>query len=343
MRNGAEMKSYPTLKEVSAEAGVSMALASVVLNGKKSRIMASPATRERIFKAAAALGYEPDRNAQGLRMARSFLVGVLAYDISSSFVPEIVTGIENTFLHTKYNILLGSYHSRAELDERLEMFRKRKVDALIVICPSMDNMADALSGFGQTVKVLVGRTVPLPLSAGVETDRDAIGRLAARTLHGLGHRHAGYLVNPHCGHFGWDGEWARLGVPEAQRVVMECRNFFTEGEAAARRMLTEHPEITAIFADSDILAAATVKGAAALGRQVPADLSVLGTDDSELCRMTSPTLSSIGQLKRGRGEIAAKMVLDMLERREVKNITLSGKLVVRESLGPAPGCREEGR
>lgn len=328
------MKSYPTLKEVSAKAGVSTALASVVLNGKKSRIMASAATRERILAAAAALGYEPDRNARGLRLSRSFLVGVLAYDISSSFVPEIITGIENTFLHTNYNILLGSYHNPGELHERLELFRKRKADALIVISPALRGIETELAGFSHTVKVLVGQKLDLPRSASVAADREAIGRLAARSLYERGHRHPAYLVNVSCSHAGWDDEWAARGVPKRDLVTVECRNFFSEGEAAATALLTAHPEVTAVFADSDILAAAAVKSALALGRRVPEDLAVLGTDDSDLCRMTTPTLSSIRQLKRERGEIAARMVLDLLEDRAAPDVMLSGELVARESLNP---------
>ena len=95
---------YPTLKDVSAEAGVSMALASVVLNGKKGRIKASEDTRRKILEAAEKLGYEPDRNARALRMSRSFLIGVLAYDVSTSFVPEILTGIEKGFMPGGKNI-----------------------------------------------------------------------------------------------------------------------------------------------------------------------------------------------------------------------------------------------
>jgi DNA-binding LacI/PurR family transcriptional regulator len=66
---------YPTLKDISAEAGVSMALASVVLNGKKGRIKASEETRRKILEAAEKFGYEPDRNARALRMPENFCPG----------------------------------------------------------------------------------------------------------------------------------------------------------------------------------------------------------------------------------------------------------------------------
>ena len=110
-----------------------MALASVVLNGKKSRIKASPETRKKIIDAAEKIGYEPNRNARALRMSRSFLIGVITYDISSSFIPQILTGIEQGFIHTNYSVLPTSYHSQEEFAESLETFRKRKVDGLIII------------------------------------------------------------------------------------------------------------------------------------------------------------------------------------------------------------------
>ncbi|MBR2344711.1 MAG: LacI family DNA-binding transcriptional regulator [Lentisphaeria bacterium] len=325
------MASYPTLKDVSAAAGVSMALVSVVLNGKKSRIMASPATRERILKAAAELGYEPDRNARGLRMSRSFLIGVLAYEINSSFVPEIVTGIEQKLVHSNYNILLGSYHNEAELSERLEMFRKRKVDALIIICGAAGSVPELLAGFEAVPKVLVGTQLDIPNCACVFSDRRVIGQLAAQSLYERGHRRTGYLMNYNCDGSGWLDAWRNF--PDADEpVTVECRNFFSEGEAAVRKLLTAHPEITAVFADSDILAAAAIKCAVAMGRRVPEDLAVLGTDDSSICQLTTPALSSIRQLKRERGNIAVEMVLDMLENKKCENVALPGELILRESL-----------
>lgn len=124
---------YPTLKDISAEAGVSMALASVVLNGKKSRIKASPATREKILKAAEKFGYEPDRNARALRMSRSFLIGVLTSNISSSFVPNILVGIEKGIMHTNYSLLPVSFQEEKEIASCLEIFRRRKIDGLIIV------------------------------------------------------------------------------------------------------------------------------------------------------------------------------------------------------------------
>ncbi len=322
----------PTLKDISAEVGVSMALVSVVLNGKSGRIMASPETRKRILEAAARLGYEPDRNARGLRMARSFMIGVIVYDIKSSFVPEILAGIESYCLHTPYSVLLGSYRDGDELSERLEVFRKRRVDGLIIIGGSLGTGVEKLAGFDKIAKVFVGSDPNLPESCSVHVDGNIIGRLAADAFYSRGHRHFGYLSNGAGNQDGWRARLDELGVPKKNRVQVFCHNFLDEGFKATTHLLKQHPEITAVFADSDILGAAVLKAGTALGRRIPEDLAVIGVDDSPICRMVTPELSSIRQPRREQGTIAAATLLDMLDRKNVKKTVMSGELVVRQSL-----------
>ena len=176
------MANYPTLKDVSAEAGVSMALASVVLNGKKSRIKASPETRQKIIAAAEKFGYEPNRNARALRMSRSFLIGVITYDISSSFIPKILTGIEQGFMHTNYNVLPISYRNDEEFAEALETLRKRKIDGLIIISTHFSGFPEELSMWNRIAKVFIGCNPLLDCTSSVRADGAAVGRAAAEAF-----------------------------------------------------------------------------------------------------------------------------------------------------------------
>jgi LacI family transcriptional regulator len=72
------MNHKTTLKDIAEKAKVSIALASVVLNGKKGRIMASPENTKRILEVAAELNFTPNANARGLRMDKSFMIGILS-------------------------------------------------------------------------------------------------------------------------------------------------------------------------------------------------------------------------------------------------------------------------
>ena len=327
---------YPTLKDVSAEAGVSMALASVVLNGKKGRIKASEDTRRKILEAAEKLGYEPDRNARALRMSRSFLIGVLAYDVSTSFVPEILTGIEKGFMHTNYGVLLGSYCTETELTECLEMFRKLKVDGLIIISTEFKKFPDQLAMWNRVAKVFVGSASELPHSSSVCANREDVGILAAQALSAGNHRVYAHVANDRSSNAaGYRRTLIEAGVAPENLITAYAKNYLDQALEAARELLREHPEVTGIFADSDILAAAVVKAAAETGRKIPEELEVIGVDDSMLCQLTTPTLSSIWQPKREQGEIAAELMLKLLKDDHTEQRVLPVKLIVRETLKPS--------
>ena len=326
---------YPTLKDISAEAGVSMALVSVVLNGKKSRIKASPATRERILRAAEKFGYEPDRNARALRMSRSFLIGVLAYDISSSFVPKILAGIENGFLHTDYSVLPISYRDGDELARCLETFRRRKIDGLIIISTGFQNFPEGLSMWNRIAKVFIGCSPSLDCTSSVHTDSFAVGALAAEAFLRRGCRKFMYLTYANSRNItGWGHTLAAAGVPEGNCLTVKTVFDFDKSMRKVTDVLQAHPDIDCIFADSDWIAAAALKAADKIGRRIPEDLQLIGVDDSPVCLITSPPLSSIWQPKVEQGEIAAKLMLRMLDENQMENLVLPVRLTVRESLKP---------
>lgn len=328
---------YPTLKDVSAEAGVSMALASVVLNGKKSRIKASEATRKKILDAAKKFGYEPNRNARALRMSRSFLIGVMTHDISSSFIPQILTGIEQGFMHTNYSVLPISYHNSEEFAEALETLRKRKIDGLVMITTQFKGFPEELSMWNSVAKVFVGCAPQLDCTSSVRTDGFTVGKIAAEAFLKRGCRKFIYLTHSNiqdfCGNCrGWKETLKNAGIPEKDMIGVNTTLDLKESHKTVKVLLSENPDADCVFADSDIMAAAVLKAADELGRKVPDDLQVIGVDDSIICKITTPSLTSIWQPKIKQGEAAAKLMLDLLNENKTDALTLPVHLEERESI-----------
>ncbi|MBO7327533.1 MAG: LacI family DNA-binding transcriptional regulator [Lentisphaeria bacterium] len=332
------MTNYPTLKDVSAEAGVSMALASVVLNGKKSRIKASPETRKKIIDAAEKIGYEPNRNARALRMSRSFLIGVITYDISSSFIPQILTGIEQGFIHTNYSVLPTSYHSQEEFAESLETFRKRKVDGLIIITTGFSGFPENLTMWNRIPKVFIGCNPQLDCTSSVRADGFAVGKIAAEAFLKRGCRKFVYLTyspthKASSGNYsGWQATLKNAGIAEENMIIVKTTLELEKSHETIKETLLHNPDLDCVFADSDIMAAAVLKAAQELGRKVPDDLQVIGVDDSIICRITTPPLTSIWQPKTGQGEAAAKLMLNLINENKTEALVLPVHLNARESI-----------
>lgn len=102
-----------TIKDIAAEAGVSIALVSFVMNNRigsdgKRKYRVNEATREKILEVARRLNYQPSSAARMLRSGHSKVIGVLLSDISNVFYGEIARQLEEmAFLHG-YTVLFGS-------------------------------------------------------------------------------------------------------------------------------------------------------------------------------------------------------------------------------------------
>jgi DNA-binding LacI/PurR family transcriptional regulator len=93
---------------------------------------------------------------------------------------------------------------------------------------------------------------------------------------------------------------------------------------------------TAIFACNDLMAIGAIRAALELGRQVPADLSVVGFDDVPLASFANPPLTTIVQPKYEIGEVAATMLLERMRELDMppRRRVLDTKLLVRQSTAP---------
>ena len=321
--------SHLTLKDVSREAGVSVALSSAVLNRANSRIRASRETARQIREVADRLGYIPNSNARGLKMSRSFLIGVVAYAIDTSFVPAILEGCEDFFLNNDYGMLLATYKDLEKLTVHLETFRRRSIDGLIIIPGQGRGLPERLQAFTEIPKVFVGAGFHLPNSVSVLTDITAIARIAVTEFVKRRHRVIAYLHNNGTGKIeAWRNSLIQAGLNPMPELEVYTKNWFDEGYVRVHKLLTENPLVTALFADSDTVGAAAIRVAHEMKRK----LAVIGVDDSPYCRMLTPELASIAVPKREHGSIAAQQLVLLLDGKEAQNIILQPEFRCRASV-----------
>ncbi len=171
-----------TIRDIAAEAGVSIALVSFVMSGKtdgKGGYRVNKETAERIRSVAERLNYQPNDAARMLRSGKTNTVGVIVSDISNKFFADIARCIEDRAYKHKYTVLFGSTDENPQkLENLIEVFRNKGVDGLIVVpCEGAEQTLCKLASENFPL-VLLDREVPgADLSSVVLNNRRACGQV----------------------------------------------------------------------------------------------------------------------------------------------------------------------
>src|SRR6266550_3853122 len=185
------------LKDVARLAGVHTATASRALN-ERTAGMVSPETVERVRDAADALGYRVNRIARGLKMRRSFTVGMLIPDITNPFFPRMVRGAEDSLHEAGFTLVLADTDNDPDQERRhRDVMLERQVDGLLLATARRrDRVVDGLIA-AEVPFVLVNRTVDRGRVAAVIPDDRAGMALAVEHLYAQGHRRIGQRSDGH--------------------------------------------------------------------------------------------------------------------------------------------------
>ena len=333
-----------TIREVALRAGVSTATVSRVLAGIGNP---RPDTTAAVLAAAKELDYRPSGVARSLRMRRTRTLGLIVTDIQNPFFPEVVQAADQAARALGYSILLGS----AAYDEEramhyLDLMVDRRVDGMIIATSQLSERSWRLL-LGSPVPVVVVNAEPVGLPVPVITSDSAAGsRLAVQHLVSLGHRKIAYVRGPvsftaDIPRFdGFLAACREAGLPEADTPDFRGDGQFEGGERAAAELLGHRSDITAIACYNDVTAIGVLRTLRAIGRRVPADISVMGCDDIAAASWVVPALTTVVQQKTEMGRRAIEHLAHALDGSEdpaAPELTrLPMFLKVRESTGPAP-------
>jgi DNA-binding LacI/PurR family transcriptional regulator len=331
-----------TIKDVAAAAGVSKGAVSLAFNHKPG---VSEATRERIFAAARQLGWAPNSSARSLSRQSVDTVGLAICRPArllglEPFYMEFIYGIESVLAAHDCSLLLrlvGSLEEEITLQET--WWRERKIGgSLLVDFHQEDPRIAPLRKLGLPA-VAVGHPTLTGGFPSVWTDDATAVSEAVRYLAALGHRRVARVGGPGgLGHsairaVAFARTMEELGLGDGLHV--ETGFSGDEGARATRSLLLAAERPTAIVYDNDIMAVAGLGVAAEMGIAVPDDLSLLAWDDSQLCRLTHPTLSAMSHDVHGFGTQVAQVLFDVIAGREVVSRPVATpSLVPRASTAP---------
>lgn len=332
-----------TIKQVAAEAGVSITTVSHVLNDVPG-VRVNPATRERVHDAVARLGYVPNSLAQSLRTQRSNTIGLIGDEIATTpFAGKLVLGAQEVALARDAVVLVVStgYQRDVENREIAELLR-RQVDG-ILYASMFHRRVELPAQLASVPTVLVNAECATPGVPWVTPDEVAGGRDAAEVLLAAGHRRLGFVNNvddipASAGRLeGFRERAAEAGVPPADVTVVAAETTPAGGYAAATELLTSERRPTAIFCFNDRLAMGAYRAAAELGMRVPEDVSVVGFDNQEyVADGLYPGLTTIELPHFDMGVWATENLFDQIDgvHGDTASARLRGPVIHRGSVAP---------
>lgn len=301
-----------TIKDVAKKSGVSVSTVSRILNGYEQNF--TPRTVRRVLKARDELSYEPDYFARRMIMKESKTIGVLIPDITNPFFSELIRGIENILYKENFiTMLCNADLDQEKEDAYLRELTRRGVDGFIIASSAISNESinATLKANGHPFIVLDQKKAE-GISDAIITDDYTGGQLAAQHLKELGHEQIAIAMPKNApANIQKRLSGVRSIYGEEQIDLVDAELSKTGGRAAVPAVLKT--KATAIFAINDEIALGLYLGLSEAGKKIPADYSVIGYDNIDMCEYMVPQLTTIAQPIFELGQITAKMLLERIE------------------------------
>ncbi|MET7401202.1 LacI family DNA-binding transcriptional regulator [Dactylosporangium sp. NPDC005572] len=330
------MRRGPTIDDVAELAGVSRGTVSRVLNGAR---YVSPASLKAVERAMRQTGYTVNQSARSLVTKRSDAVAFVLSEPQERLFEDpnfsvLLRSCTQALAAHDISLILMLESDEDERDRVLRYVRGGHVDGVLLISAHSGDSLIASLARGDVPTVACGKPagdIGIPYVAA--EDREG-ARQMTRYLVEQGRKRIGMIGCPQIagGAERLEGYRDVLGRRALRRLVVDAPNYsHAAGAEAMRRLLATSPDIDAVFAASDSLAAGALTELRRAGRGVPDDVAVGGFDDSRIAQETDPALTTIRQPLELVSRNMVDVLLRLIRREPSASRLLPTELVVRES------------
>jgi LacI family transcriptional regulator len=339
-----------TIEDVAAQARVSIATVSRVVNG---RYGVASATEARVRAVIADLGYESSLVARSLRSHRTNVLGVVVTDFEP-FSAELLKGAARFIRGTHYELIVYSGVRHADYEPGWEGRYMSRLsgtlaDGILIVTPTVVDVP--------TTSPVVAVDPHLGPSNMPTVDSENLEGAIAATQHllELGHRRIGFIAgrpdleSARVREQGYRSALNRAGVDFDPELLKVGKYTAESAEGPATELLTQDDPPTAIFAANDVMAIRAMEVARGLGLRVPDDLSIIGFDNIPESALSEPPLTTIDQSIQQMGYEAARLLVELIANpdQEPQHVRVPTRLVQRQTcqaIGPGfTADSEEGR
>ncbi len=328
-----------TIKEVAQHAGVGIGTVSRAINGAAG---ISAKTKKKVFESIEALGYTPDRIAQGMRSQRYKNIAFFI-DITNVAFAQIAKGIHRELDNLGYILSLCDIGQTKVTEKIISFLDGRKFDGIILSLPSENDpeLRNLLTSIRIPI-VTLDRDIPgLPI--GITTDYHGSVKKATEYLLSLGHRGIALLggtrnIRPtRTSLKGFLQAYAEKGVPSSESIMLEGDFSQEFGRRAMMELLPSiHAgNITAIFALNNQIFQGVLSVIRENGLSYPDDLSLITFEDSELTQLLHPAVTVIRRPLMEMGKNVSYILIRYIENPELygklEPIIIPTEFVIRDS------------
>lgn len=321
--------------EIAKLAGVSNAAVSRYFNNG----YISEEKREAIRRVVEETGYRPSIQAQTLRTRRTKMIGVILPKIDSASVGSMVAGILSVLNEHGYQLLLADTQNNPERElEYLKVFNEKQVDGVIFIATVFTSgHRQALRQMKQPL-VILGQCLP-GYHCVFYDDYNSVYDMTSRILE-KGRTRMGYISVLHQDkaagldrYRGYCDAVRDHGLEQLAEQYVISDFTMQGGYQKAGELMERFPDLNAVICATDAIAVGALRRLRELEISVPEQVMLTGHGDAEITRVTTPSLTTVHYPYEDSGAMAAKMLLEILDKKElaVKEMKMGYSIVEHQS------------
>lgn len=322
-----------TIVDVAKLAGVTPTTVSRVIN---NRGYISEKTKNKVHEAMEQLGYQPNEIARSLTKQKSNTIGIIVPHISHPYFAKLISNLENEAAKKDYKIILCNSKEKAEKEKQyLDMCKSNRV-AGIILCSG--NVESNKINTGDIPVVLLEKNFEEG-KLGIQCDNYQGGKLATEHLIECGCKkvlHFSGVIDEEMPADNREKAFIDTCIKNSVKYYIKKFDINTYNQMdyyeAIKDTITEIKEIDGIFASSDLIAAQVIQVCNELNIRIPQDIKLVGFDDVEISKLTTPTITTIHQPIKEMSKLSVELIDAKYTNVEIdKQIIVPVELVVRNS------------
>lgn len=339
-----------TLKKIAHELDVSISTVSKAL---KDSPEIGEDTKDKIKAFAKLYNYRPNNIALSLKNQKTKTLGIICPEIVHDFFTTVISGIEKVANERGYTVIIGLSNESFEKEvTNMDKLANGSIDGFLLSVSKETQLKKDYHHLIETIEqgmpiVMFDRTVDeIECDKVVVDDKEgakkAVLKLISENCKNIAiittedHVNVGKLRTS-----GYKEALAEKNVPLNEAFILRLDDQFNDDNnhdvmvKHIQSFLTQNPTIDAIFAVNEKYALTAIKAATALSKNIPNDLKVIGFSDGVLSKYATPSLSTVSQHGKLLGEMAAGLLIDRIESKEMelpyRTEIVTTELILRES------------